>query len=164
MVLRFTSTRRVVFAAAAVIACGPSLAVIGAVGAGAATTTTVVPKPTTTTTKAPATTTTARPPTTTTTAPAPTTTAPAPTTTSPAPAPVAPSTTTTTATPQHVVNQPNIDALSPHIVALHGAGVQYQASSGVSGLGTTPNVPSFLSSPGGPYLYDARGGSSSCTA
>jgi endoglycosylceramidase len=157
MVLRFTSTRRVVFAAAAVIACGPSLAVIGAVGAGAATTTTVVPKPTTTTTKAPATTTTARPPTTTTTAPASTTTAPAPTTTSPAPAPVAPSTTTTTATPQHVVNQPNIDALSPHIVALHGAGVQYQASSGVSGLGTTPNVPSFLSSPGGPYLYDSQG-------
>ncbi len=36
-------------------------------------------------------------------------------------------------------------------------GVQYQASSGVSGLGTTPNVPSFLSSPGGPYLYDSQG-------
>ena len=89
--------------------------------------------------------------------PAPTTTIPAPTTTSPAPAPVAPSTTTTTAAPQHVANQPNIDALSPHIVALHGAGVQYQASSGVSGLGTTPNVPSFLSSPGGPYLYDSQG-------
>ena len=35
--------------------------------------------------------------------------------------------------------------------------MQYQASSGVSGLGTTPNVPSFLSSPGGPYLYDSQG-------
>ena len=141
MVLRFTSTRRVVFAAAAVIACGPSLGVIGAVGAGAATTTTTTTKPPTTTTAAPTT----------------TTTNPAPTTTSPAPAPVASSTTTTTTAPQHVVNQPNIDALSPHIVALHGAGVQYQASSGVSGLGTTPNVPSFLSSPGGPYLYDSQG-------
>ena len=164
MVFRFTSTRRVVFAAAAVIACGPSLAVIGAVGAGAATTTTAVPKPTTTTTKAPATSTTAPRPTSTTTAPpstttipAPTTTIPAPTTTSPAPAPVASSTTTTSAAPQHVANQPNINALSPHIVALQGAGVQYQASSGVSGLGTTPNVPSFLSSPGGPYLYDSQG-------
>ena len=152
MVLRVTNGRRVVFAAAAVIACGPSLAVIGAVGAGAATTTTALPKPTTTTTEAPATTTTAKPPTTTTTTLAPTTTTP------PAPAPVAPSTTTsTTAAPQHVGNQPNVDALSPHIVALHGAGVQYQASSGVSGLGTTPNVPSFLSSPGGPYLYDSQG-------
>jgi len=157
MVLRFTYTRRVVFAAAAVVACGPSLAVIGAVGAGAATTTTAVPKPTTTTTKAPATSTTAPPPTSTTTAPPSTTTTPAPTTTSPAPAPVAPSTTTTTAAPQHVANQPNINALSPHIVALQGAGVQYQASSGVSGPGTTPNVPSFLSSPGGPYLYDSQG-------
>ena len=68
-----------------------------------------------------------------------------------------PSTTTTTTAPQHVVNQPNINALSPHIVALHGAGVQYQASSGVSGVGTIPNVPSFLSSPGGPYLYDSKG-------
>ena len=141
MVFRFTSTRRVVFAAAAVIACGPSLGVIGAVGAGAATTTTTTTKPPTTTTAAPTT----------------ATTNPAPTTTSPAPAPVASSTTTTTAAPQHVVNQPNIDALSPHIVALHGAGVRYQASSGVSGLGTTPNVPSFLSSPGGPYLYDSQG-------
>ena len=154
MVLRFTFTKRVAFAAAAVIACGPSLAVIGAVGAGEATTTTTVPKPTTTTTLAP---TTSEPSTTATTAPTSSTTTPAPTTTSSAPAPVAPSTTTTTAAPQHVANQPNIDALSPHIVALHGAGVQYQASSGVSGLGTTPNVPSFLSSPGGPYLYDSQG-------
>jgi endoglycosylceramidase len=152
MVLRFTFTKRVTFAAAAVIACGPSLAVIGAVGAGAATTTTTVPKPTTTTTLVPTTT---EPSTTTTTAPTSATTTPAPTTTSPTP--VAPSTTTTTAAPQHVANQPNIDALSPHIVTLHGAGVQYQASSGVSGLGATPNVPSFLSSPGGPYLYDSQG-------
>jgi endoglycosylceramidase len=71
---------------------------------------------------------------------------------------IAPSTTTTTtAAPQHVVNQPNLDALSPHIVRLHGAGVQYQTSSGVSGQGISPNVPSFLSSPGGPYLYDSQG-------
>ena len=152
MVFRFMCTRRVVFAAAAVIAGGSSLAVVGAVGAGAATTTTIVPKPTTTTTKAPATSTTATAPTSTTTIPASTTT-----TTVPAPAPVPPSTTTTTTAPQHVVNQPNINALSPHIVALHGAGVQYQASSGVSGVGTIPNVPSFLSSPGGPYLYDSKG-------
>jgi endoglycosylceramidase len=47
--------------------------------------------------------------------------------------------------------------LTPHIVPLRGTGVQYQASSGVSGVGTTPNVPSFLSSPGGPYLYDSQG-------
>jgi endoglycosylceramidase len=159
MVLRFTYAKRAVFTAAAVMACGSSLAVTGGAGAGAATTTTVVPQPSTTTTitKAPTTTSTAKPPTTTTTTqPA----ASATTTTSNVPAPTSPATPTTTpttATPQHVVNQPNLNALTPHIVALRGSGVQYQASSGVSGLGTTPNVPSFLSSPGGPYLYDSQG-------
>ena len=157
MVLRFTYAKRVVFTAAAVMACGSSFAVTGTMGAGAATTTTAVPKPSTTTSKAATTTTTAKPPTTTMTTPP---AASATTTTSNVPAPISPSpstTTTTTATPQHVVNQPNINALTPHIVPLRGAGVQYQASSGVSGVGTTPNVPSFLSSPGGPYLYDSQG-------
>jgi endoglycosylceramidase len=154
MVLRFTYPKRMLFSAAAVMACGSSLGVMGAAGADAATTTTAVPKPSTTTTTAAATTTTAQP--TTTTQPA----AGATTTTSNVPAPTSPApstTTTTTAAPQHVVNQPNINALTPHIVPLRGAGVQYQASSGVSGVGTTPNVPSFLSSPGGPYLYDSQG-------
>ena len=88
---------------------------------------------------------------------------PRPTTAPPAPPTHAPSTrtggtlTTTTTSATAVANQPNIDALSPHIVALQGAGVQYQSSSGVADAGTTPNVPSFLSSPGGPYLYDAKG-------
>jgi len=157
MVLRFTYAKRVVFTAAAVMACGSSFAVTGTMGAGAATTTTAVPKPSTTTSKAATTTTTAKPPTTTMTTPP---AASATTTTSNVPAPISPSpstTTTTTATPQHVVNQPNINALTPHIVPLRGTGVQYQASSGVSGVGTTPNVPSFLSSPGGPYLYDSQG-------
>jgi len=157
MVLRFTYAKRVVFTAAAVMACGSSFAVTGTAGAGAATTTTAVPKPSTTTSKAATTTTTAKPPTTTMTTPP---AASATTTTSNVPAPISPSpstTTTTTATPQHVVNQPNINALTPHIVPLRGTGVQYQASSGVSGVGTTPNVPSFLSSPGGPYLYDSQG-------
>ena len=157
MVLRFTYAKRVVFTAAAVMACGSSFAVTGTMGAGAATTTTAFPKPSTTTSKAATTTTTAKPPTTTMTTPP---AASATTTTSNVPAPISPSpstTTTTTATPQHVVNQPNINALTPHIVPLRGTGVQYQASSGVSGVGTTPNVPSFLSSPGGPYLYDSQG-------
>ncbi len=155
MGLRFSCPKRVVFTGAALVACGPLL---GAIGAGAATTTTTVaPKPSTTTTvpNALTTTTTTAPKssTTSTTANAATTTS-----TSTAPTPVPPSTTTTTAVgPQHVVNQPNLNALSPHIVPLHGAGVQYQASNGVSGEGIGPDVPSFLSSPGGPYLYDSKG-------
>ena len=63
---------------------------------------------------------------------------------------------TTTTLPQHVVNQPNLNALSPHIDALSGSGVQYQYSSGPSSLRAAPGVPSFLTSPGGPYLYDAN--------
>jgi endoglycosylceramidase len=155
MGLRFTYPKRIVLAGVAVVVCGPLL---GALGAGAATTTTstAVPGPTSTTTTVSAPTTTTvvpKPSTTTTTAKVQTTTS-----TTTVPMPAAPSTTTTTAgTPQHVVNQPNINALSPHIVALRGSGVQYQASSGVSGLGSTPNTPSFLSSPGGPYLYDSQG-------
>ena len=156
VVPRFTSVKRAVVTAVALMACGSSLAVTGVVGA--ATTTTRAPKPSTTTTtsKAATTTTTAKPPTTTTTTLPPasaTTTSSVPAPTSPAPS----TTSTTTATPQHTVNQPNINALTPHIVPLHGAGVQYQASSGVSNVGATPNVPSFLSSPGGPYLYDSQG-------
>jgi endoglycosylceramidase len=57
----------------------------------------------------------------------------------------------------HVVNQPNLNALSPHVNALAGSGVQYQHSSGpVSATGTVAGLPSFLVSPGGPYLYDAN--------
>ncbi len=63
---------------------------------------------------------------------------------------------TTTTVPQHVINQPNLNALSPHIDALRGSGVQYQYSSGPSSQRTAPGVPSCLTSPGGPYLYDAN--------
>ena len=150
MGLRLTYRRKVALAATAAIAAAPLLSVVAV--AGAATTTTVAPGPSTTTT-----TTTTRPPATTTTVPSTTTSATAPpTTTPPVPAPVGATTTTTTA-PRHVVNQPNINALSPHVVRLHGKGVQYQFSSAASTPGTGPNVPSYLSSPGGPYLYDAKG-------
>jgi endoglycosylceramidase len=155
MGLRFTYPKRIVLAGVAVVVCGPLLGALGA-GAATTTTTTAVPGPasTTTTVSAPTTTTVVpKPSTTTTTAKLQTTTS---TTTVPTPA-ASSTTTTTAAAPQHVVNQPNIDALSPHIVALRGSGVQYQASTGVTGLGATPNVPSFLSSPGGPYLYDSQG-------
>jgi endoglycosylceramidase len=66
-------------------------------------------------------------------------------------------TTTTSPPPQHVINEPNLNALTPHVQGLHGPGVQYQSSSGVSTGGNSRNVPSFLSSPGGPYLYDSDG-------
>jgi endoglycosylceramidase len=56
-----------------------------------------------------------------------------------------------------VENQPSLNALSPHIVALSGPGVQYQFSGSASSVGTTPGVPSFMSSPGGPYIYDSNG-------
>jgi endoglycosylceramidase len=65
--------------------------------------------------------------------------------------------TTPTTAPPHVANQPNLNALTPHIEALRGSGVQYQSSSGGTSQGLGPDVPSFLSSPGGPYLYDADG-------
>jgi endoglycosylceramidase len=42
-------------------------------------------------------------------------------------------------------------------VALQGKGVQYQSSSGAKSQGIGPSVPSYLSSPGGPYLYDSKG-------
>jgi endoglycosylceramidase len=155
MRLRFIYPRSNALTGIAVMVCGPLLGVVGPAAADAATTTTTVaPKPsTTTTTKPPVTTTTTvapKPSTTTTTTPSVTTT------TAASPAPVAPSTTTTTA-PQHVVNQPNINALTPHVVALKGNGVQYQSSSGVTSQGNGPSVPSYLSSPGGPYLYDSKG-------
>jgi len=108
-----------------------------ATAAATATSTPSASLPTTTTTSAVTTTT--------------TTTAPVPTT------PGAPTTTTTATTlPQHVVNQPNLNALSPHIDALGGSGVQYQFSSAPSSQKPPPGVPSFLTSPGGPYLYDAN--------
>jgi endoglycosylceramidase len=66
-------------------------------------------------------------------------------------------TTTTTTAPQHVVNQPNINALSPHIEMLSGRGVQYQSSSGAGAPSVGAGVPTFMSSPGGPYIYDAHG-------
>ena len=83
------------------------------------------------------------------------------TTTSPTLAPLNGPTTTTTAPPGKAkpprVNQPNLQALSPHVRALAGPGVQYQGSDGpVSTAGGQAGVPSFLSSPGGPYLYDAN--------
>jgi endoglycosylceramidase len=154
MGLRFTYPRSIALTGIAVMACGPLLGVVGAGPADAATTTTTVaPKPSTTTTtaKPPATTTTSVPAST-------TTTAPATTTTATGPAPVVPTTTTTTpTTPQHVVNQPNINALTPHVVMLQGKGVQYQSSSGAKSQGIGPSIPSYLSSPGGPYLYDSKG-------
>jgi endoglycosylceramidase len=70
-------------------------------------------------------------------------------------APAAGTSTTATTAPRHIVNQPNVNALSPHIEMLSGAGVQYQSSSGPTGSGAGAGVPTFLSSPGGPYIYDA---------
>ncbi len=129
-----------------------------------ATTTTVSPKPLTSTTTTtvspkPATSTTAHPTTSVTTgAPTTSSSASTTTTTSPVGAPTTPGpTVTTTTTPRHVVNQPNLGALTPHIEALSGPGVQYQSSSGLSSSESSAGMPSFLSSPGGPYLYDASG-------
>jgi endoglycosylceramidase len=80
------------------------------------------------------------------------------TTTATAP-PISVQTTTTTTTPtrQHVLNQPNLNALSPHIEMLSGPGVKYQSSSGPGSPSVGPGVPAFMSSPGGPYIYDSRG-------
>ena len=80
-----------------------------------------------------------------------------PTTTTPGAVPAPPaSPVTPTTTPSHMVNQPNLNALSPHIDALSGSGVEYQFSSGISSQKSAPGIPSFLTSPGGPYLYDAQ--------
>ena len=111
---------------------------------------TTTSQPTTTTTAHEATTTTSHPTTSTTTTRPPTTTS-----TSPATSTTNPSVTTTTAA-QHVTNQPNLDALSPHVTALSGSGVQYQFSSGPTSQNSVGGVPSYLSSPGGPYLYDSK--------
>ncbi len=70
------------------------------------------------------------------------------------------STTTTTTAPagrQHVLNQPNLNALSPHIEMLSGPGVSYQYSSGPGSPTVGPGVPAFMTSPGGPYIYDSHG-------
>ena len=64
-------------------------------------------------------------------------------------------TATPTTVPQHVVNQPNLNALTPHVDALKGSGVQYQHSAGPTSQQSAPGVPSFMTSPGGPYIYDA---------
>jgi endoglycosylceramidase len=119
---------------------------LGAPVASAATTTTTTRAPTPTTTSRPITTSTIAP------APVPTTTTPV----LPAPAPIG-ATTTTTPTPRHVTNQPNLDALSPHVEALSGRGVDYQYSSGAKSTGSPEGVPSYLTSPGGPYLFDSKG-------
>ncbi|MGA2931202.1 MAG: cellulase family glycosylhydrolase [Acidimicrobiales bacterium] len=163
-------TRRgIVGIAAAATVCGLTLPTLDASGAtGPTITTTVAPKRSTTTTRPPTTTTTrifsssttsppttTRPPTTTPSTTTPSTTTPTTITGVVPTPPVSPATTTTTTTPQHVVNQPNLNALSPHIDALSGSGVQYQYSSGTSSQKSAPGVPSFLTSPGGPYLYDA---------
>ncbi len=144
--------------AAALAVCSLTLPSLAAAGATTTTTTTtVVPKPSTTTTGPPSTTSTTRISSSSTTSPSTTSTTAARATTTtgaPVPAPVSPVTTTTT-TPQHVVNQPNLNALSPHIDALSGTGVEYQFSSGVSSQKTVAGVPSFMTSPGGPYMYDA---------
>ena len=90
--------------------------------------------------------------------PSPTTTisTTAPTTTS-ASVPGGSTTTTTTAGTQHVLNQPNLNALSPHIEMLSGPGVSYQYSSGAGSPTVGPGVPAFMTSPGGPYIYDSHG-------
>ena len=67
------------------------------------------------------------------------------------------STTTTAPARQHVLNQPNLNALSPHIEMLSGSGVNYQYSSGAGSPSVGPGVPTFMSSPGGPYIYDSHG-------
>jgi endoglycosylceramidase len=74
----------------------------------------------------------------------------------PTTAPGGPPVTSTTGPPR-VANQPNLDALVPHIVPLTGSGVSYQRSTGVTAPDPEPESTGFLSSPGGPYLYDARG-------
>ncbi len=56
-----------------------------------------------------------------------------------------------------MANEPDLNALTPHIVALSGPGTVYQHSSSATSSGPTPGVPSFLHSPGGPYMYDSSG-------
>jgi endoglycosylceramidase len=87
------------------------------------------------------------------------------TTTTSTPSPVGAQTTSTTAPPlggttttttPHVLNQPNLNALTPHINTLTGPGVQYQHSSGPSVQTAASGTPSFMTSPGGPYIYDSQ--------
>ena len=56
-----------------------------------------------------------------------------------------------------MLNQPNLNALSPHIEMLSGSGVNYQYSSGAGSPSVGPGVPTFMTSPGGPYIYDSHG-------
>jgi endoglycosylceramidase len=126
-------------------------------------TTTTAPSPTTTTTTRAVTTTTAHGTTTTLSGIATTTSARSTTSST---STGGGSTTSTTSSGQplppgsatpHVANQPNLNALTPHIVALSGHGTSYQFSSSATSAGSTPGVPSYLSSPGGPYMYDSSG-------
>ncbi len=61
------------------------------------------------------------------------------------------------AVPRHVANQPNLDALVPHVEALSGSGVHYQESDAVTSADDGAPSADFLQSPGGPSLYDADG-------
>jgi endoglycosylceramidase len=154
-------------------------ALVGTVGVAGATTTstsppttsspttTTIPPPTTTSTTHPVTTTTAHA-TTTTSQSATTTTHGGSTTSSTSNTPTTHGSTTSTPSGRlrpgqkgsgspHVATGPNLNALSPHIVALSGPGTVYQQSSSATSSGTTPGVPSYLSSPGGPYMYDSSG-------
>ncbi len=65
--------------------------------------------------------------------------------------------TTTTTAPSHVVNQPNFNALTPHIVALRGTGVQYQSSSGVTSQGIGAEHPQLLELAGRPVPLRLQG-------
>ena len=143
-----------------------AVATVDAPSAGAtidaSTTTTLPPLPSTTTTTGRPTTTTTKPQTTTRPPTTTTTTRPAaplvPTTTSvvpPVPKPGIP--TTTVPKTQHVTNQPSLDALSPHVVSLSGPGVEYQFSGSQTSVGSVTGVPSYMTSPGGPYIYDSKG-------
>jgi endoglycosylceramidase len=142
---------------AVLAAASTAAAVSGPATAATTTSTTRAPTTTTTVPPTPVTPTTSKNPTTTATRPiATTTTAPPTTTSTTAPGPAAPSVTPTTTAPRHVTNQPNLDALSPHITALAGSGVEYQSSDGPKTKNSPSGAPSYLSSPGGPYIYDSN--------
>ncbi len=147
-----------------------SVMLLGSVGVSGATTTTSSSEASTTTTvPLPPTSTTTTLPTTPTTEPA-TTTTQTQATKKPATTTTHGSGTTSSVPPvasngtskggignPHVAHEPDLAALTPHIVALSGPGTRYQFSKSATSIGSTPGVPSFLSSPGGPYMYDSTG-------
>jgi endoglycosylceramidase len=147
-----------------------SVVLLASVGvSGAATTTSSTEASTTTTVSLPPTSTTTTRPTTTTTGHATTTTQTQPTkepatttthgseTTSSVPSVASNGTFKGGIGNPHVAHEPDLTALTPHIVALSGPGTRYQFSTSATSIGSTPGVPSFLSSPGGPYMYDSTG-------